>query len=172
MKSILILRHGKSDWSADYSEDHERPVAKRGRRAAKQVGRFLTEIGQVPDLVLSSSASRAQQTAELAIGGGGWTCPITSTWELYAATVPATVKIIQSQDDAFETLMLVGHQPTWSELIAHLVGGGEFRFPTAALARIEFGVDSWSEIQANTGTLVWFMIPKLLVHSGLKSAGD
>jgi phosphohistidine phosphatase len=172
MKTLLVLRHGKSDWNAEHGEDHDRPLARRGRKAAQRMGRFLSSLGQEPDLVLSSSATRARETAELAMAAGDWTCPLDSTWELYAATVPATLKIIQSQDDQINNLMLVGHQPTWSELVAHLMGGGGLRFPTAALARIDFDASSWQEIEPGAGSLVWFVIPRLLKSAALAPESD
>ncbi len=66
MKTLIFFRHGKSDWDAEYHGDHNRPVAKRGRKAAKLMGRFLASTGQVPDSVVTSSALRARSTFELA----------------------------------------------------------------------------------------------------------
>ena len=67
MKSVILFRHGKSDWNASYGSDHERPLSKRGVHAAMRMGRFLAEKNQIPDLVISSTALRAQSTAKLAI---------------------------------------------------------------------------------------------------------
>ena len=172
MKTVYIFRHGKSDWDAEFSEDHERPVAKRGRKAAQKVGRFLVELGQVPDVVLSSSA-----TARAADGRAGderrqLEVPLECTWELYAATVPATLKILQSQSDDIDSVMLVGHQPTWSELVANLTGGSRLRFPTAALARIDFAVSVWEEIESGDGELIWFVIPKIFRPDGSIATED
>ena len=76
MRQLLVLRHGKSDWDADYRGDHERPLASRGRRAAAAVGRFLAAAGPMPDRVLSSSAVRALSTVRLAAEAGRWPPPI------------------------------------------------------------------------------------------------
>ena len=70
--SIIIFRHGKSDWNAVYGKDHDRPLSKRGINASKKMGIFLKNKDQIPDIVISSSASRAKTTAELAIKAGNW----------------------------------------------------------------------------------------------------
>ena len=66
-RSIIIFRHGKSDWDANYDKDHNRPLSKKGINASKKMGLYLTDIKQVPDIVISSSATRAKSTATLAI---------------------------------------------------------------------------------------------------------
>ena len=70
--SIIIFRHGKSDWNAVYGKDHDRPLSKRGINASKKMGLFLKKKNQIPDIVISSSAERAKTTAELAIKAGTW----------------------------------------------------------------------------------------------------
>ena len=70
--SIIIFRHGKSNWNAVYGKDHDRPLSKRGINASKKMGIFLKKKNQIPDIVISSSAERAKTTAELAIKSGDW----------------------------------------------------------------------------------------------------
>ena len=72
MKSILLFRHGKSNWKAQYENDHERPLSKRGVKAAKLMGKYVFQIKQVPDKIISSTALRAKTTAELAVKYGNW----------------------------------------------------------------------------------------------------
>lgn len=162
MKSVLILRHGKSDWNAAVGSDHERPLAARGIAAAKRMGRFLQQNQQVPEKVVSSSAVRARATADTAMAAGDWDCPVVFTDTLYGASVATVIALIQSEDDRISSLLLVGHQPTWSALISNLTGGGDVRFPTAALARIDFETNRWEEVVSATGTLRWLVTPKLL----------
>ena len=66
-RSIIIFRHGKSDWDATYSKDHDRPLSSRGIEASKKMGRFLKDIKTIPDIIISSTAVRTKTTAELAI---------------------------------------------------------------------------------------------------------
>ena len=67
MRTLLLLRHAKSDWDASYADDHERPLAKRGKKAAALIGRHLAATGQVPDRVVSSTAVRAADTVRRAM---------------------------------------------------------------------------------------------------------
>lgn len=168
MKTLLILRHGKSDWQAGYGADAERPLADRGIAAAELVGRFLRHAGQVPAKVISSTAVRARGTAELAMQAGQWECAASFTDTLYGASVTSVLDLLKTEDDAVPSLLLVGHQPTWSELITDLTGGTSVRLPTAALARIDFEVDRWRDIQTGGGTLRWLVTPKLLQSAKLR----
>ena len=72
MRSVVLFRHGKSDWDADYNVDHERPLAKRGIKAAKRMGKYLAELDEIPDIVITSTAVRAKTTVELAMKAGAW----------------------------------------------------------------------------------------------------
>jgi len=166
MKRIYLLRHAKSDWSADFDADHDRPLNERGRGAAQQMGRFLTAIEQAPDLVVASSAVRARDTVELAMSSGAWSCPVEVTRDLYVASPSAVMQLVHMQVSAQDRLLLVGHQPTWSELASALIGGGHVKMPTAALARIDFDVDGWAEVEFGAGTLTWVITPKLLTRLG------
>lgn len=161
MKSILLFRHGKSDWKADYGEDHERPLAKRGRKAAKAMGRFLSAIDFVPDSIVSSTAVRTRQTLERATGSGNWKATIRFTENLYLASPSAVLSEIHAEPDATERLMLVGHEPTCSNLTSLLIGGGDVRFPTAAMVRIDLDVHHWKDVRPNDGLLIWLVPPRL-----------
>ena len=165
MKSILLLRHAKSDWNASLGNDHDRPLNKRGRRAASLVGKFVRATDQITDLVLSSTATRARTTAELANEAGRWNCPIELVQELYGASTEMVLALIQRQDESDDSLMIVGHEPTCSGLVAKLTGGGRVRYPTAALARINFHVDRWSEVDFGMGQLIFLIPPKILRKS-------
>ena len=167
MKTLLFLRHGKSDWGADYGHDHERPLKKRGQKAAQAVGRFLTETGGAPDGVIVSTAVRAQETLKLAFEAGGWTCPVRSTDRLYEATPMDVRREIQAEPDETRCLLLVGHEPTTSETVGRLISAtpgaaARVRVPTATLARVDVDVDRWEEVDFGRGELVWLLPPRLL----------
>lgn len=163
-KRLLLFRHGKSDWTASYGRDHDRPVAQRGVMAAKTMGEQLTAMGQVPEFALTSSAVRARTTLELAHQAGDWDCLTAVTGELYEATVAQVIGVIRQQPDQYPSLMLVGHEPTWSETIAYL-GGGTVRMPTAAIACLEFDISRWSQVDQGRGTLLWLLPPKLFTQA-------
>lgn len=166
-KRLLLFRHGKSDWNADFSQDHDRPVAERGIKAAKAMGKLLAAADAVPDSVVSSSAVRAETTLKLAAAAGGWQCPIRVTADLYEATIPQVMQVIHAESDDHQSLMLVGHEPTWSTLTSHLIGGGVVRVPTAAVVGLEFDVTAWQQVIAGRGMLLWLLPPKLFTKSKL-----
>ncbi len=159
-KQLLLLRHGKSDWNADYGNDHQRPLAPRGIKAACEMGSQLASAGQAPDLVVSSTAVRAQLTAELAAEAGEWDCNIATSRSLYHGGISALREIVLALPEDHQRVMLVGHQPTWSEFLSALIGGGDIRFPTAAAARVDLPAYRWSDLQFGSGELVWLLPPK------------
>lgn len=166
MPALLLFRHGKSDWDADDGgEDRARPLARRGRKAAQRMGRFLARAGQVPDAAITSPAVRAADTLRLAMDGGGWSCPVRTATSLYGGGVAGLLAEVQREPDTTAVLLAVGHEPTWSAALAAFVGGGEVRFPTAALARIDFDVDGWDDVAPGTGVLEWLVVPRLLTKS-------
>lgn len=164
MRTLFLLRHGKSDWDAGAEGDEDRPLAKRGREAAGLVGRFLRLARRIPDSAVSSSALRARETVEIAVREGGWGCPIRATRALYESDPVRVLAEIRSEADSTQRLLLAGHEPTWSELASRLVGGGNLRVPTACLVRIDFDVESWRDVDFGAGELVWLVPPKLFTE--------
>lgn len=162
LRQLLVLRHGKSDWGAGFEVDFERPLKKRGIRAAKRIGRFLAERDQRPDLALSSSAVRARETARLAAAAGEWTCPLRLTGELYETTPDSVLELVRGTDDDVRRLLVVGHEPTSSALVGLLTGAPAPRFPTAALACVAFDAPSWSALRPGAGELTWLVTPRSL----------
>ena len=162
MKTILLLRHGKSDWDADYGPDHERPLAERGQKGARKMGRFLTTSRTVPDRAITSSAVRARETLATAAEAGGWTGPARVTDALYEASAEAVLREIQAEPDDADTVVVVGHQPTWSDLVSLLIGGGRVEMKTAAVARIDVEVDAWANVRPGLGSLAFLLPPAAL----------
>ena len=163
MVSLLMLRHAKSDWQVEYGQDDlRRPLAKRGKRAARTIGRFLAVTGQVPDRALVSPALRATQTVELAMTAGNWVCQVTLCDELYGG-VDDVVEAIRHLGGDSRVLMIVGHQPAWSLAASRLANGAEFDLPTASLLRLDFDEDDWTAVRGD-GRIGWLVTPRLLAH--------
>ncbi|HEX8299155.1 MAG TPA: histidine phosphatase family protein [Rubricoccaceae bacterium] len=161
MKTILLFRHAKSDWTSD-TPDIERPLAERGRKAAVKMGRLIAASGAAPERVLASSAVRTRETARLAAEAGFWKATERITDALYEATPEAVLAEIQSEPDEAATLVVIGHEPTTSRLAALLVGGGTFEVKTASVLRIDVPVVRWADIGAGRGALVWAIAPETL----------
>lgn len=166
-RQLLLLRHGKSDWAASYGADRDRPLAPRGVEAAERMGRFLSAIELVPDVVLSSPAVRARTTAALAAEAGGWDVSIVIQEALYSGGGQAVVDAVRSQASSAGIVLIAGHEPTWSGLVGGLTGGSHFRFPTAALACVAFEAVSWAGLDWGVAELEWMVTPKLLGRAGL-----
>lgn len=160
MKRLMIFRHGKSDWYAGASSDYERPLNKRGTSAAGTMGALLTEIGEKPDLIYTSSAVRARETALLAADAGEWDCEIVDVDDLYGTSASGALAVATRAPDSIERLMLVGHEPTWSSLVNSLTGA-TVHMKTATVAGIDLSVSSWTDAAEATGTLAYLLQPKL-----------
>lgn len=172
MKTMLWMRHGKSDWDASYGRDHDRPLAKRGVKAAKAMGTALARADLAPHFVLSSTAVRARTTAELAMAAvadelGSWSVPTRHEGDLYGGGLSSILEHVQRvPDDAdgrpVERLLITGHEPTWSSLVSQLIGGGDVRMVTAAVACVQCHVDRWQDVRPGRCELVFFLPPKVL----------
>ena len=161
MAVLMIMRHAKSDWSASVATDHDRPLAPRGIEAAGVMGRFLARCGHAPDLVLTSTAVRARSTVELAATAGGWGCDILSTATFYGCDREIALGELTAASELPERVLIVGHEPAWSDLLA-LLGGGRVKMPTAAVACLVFDGRSWREVAPGRGVLHWLVTPKLV----------
>jgi len=156
---LMLLRHAKSDWDADVGDDHHRPLAARGVKAAERMGEVLRDLGLVPDIVVSSTATRARSTAELARLSGGWDSRLVLEDALYGASVAESLAVAAAHGGEYDRLMLVGHEPTWSMTVRHVTGASaEIR--TATCAMIEMHAETWDEVPHSSGSLVTLLQPR------------
>ncbi|MEM9381260.1 MAG: histidine phosphatase family protein [Planctomycetota bacterium] len=162
MKSLYVLRHGKSDWGTSARSDFERPLAARGVASAGLVGRFLASIGEVPSIVVASAAVRAAETARIAIAEGGWSTDLVHEPDLYGASAEQMLRAARSAPASAERVLVVAHEPGCSELVGRMVGGCALRYPTAALARIDCAAEAPCELAFGAGTLEWLVLPRAL----------
>jgi phosphohistidine phosphatase len=167
MLSLILFRHGKSDWDAPFANDHERPLTGRGREAARLMGQLLAHTQQVPDLAVSSSAQRARDTLQIAARAGRWKCPMRIDSALYESPPADVLAWIRALEEKPELLLLTGHEPTWSGLAGRLVGKATLRVPTGAMLRIDFQQESWAEVEFESGELRWLVAPKMMTRLGL-----
>ena len=120
-KAVILFRHGKSDWAAQYDSDHDRPLAKRGIRDAIRMGKFLSKRAEVPELILSSTALRTRETTKLAMEAGNWDVDIELEKKIYEASLEEIINIIKSQDDKYNSICLVGHEPAYGIIFIILI---------------------------------------------------
>ncbi len=145
MKTLLIMRHAKSGGKSGAMPDYRRPLKKRGEEDASEMGQLLKWEGLVPNLILSSSATRALRTAELVADACGYTGEIRTTRQLYDADVEDLLHYLQAVKDGHPRVMVVGHNPDLELLLEALVGAYH-RLSTAALAHLTLPVDRWVDI--------------------------
>jgi phosphohistidine phosphatase len=163
MKRLFLLRHAKSSWKDEGLADRDRPLAGRGRRAAKVMARHLQEEKISPALVLCSPARRTRETLEGVSPSG----EVRIEDELYGASGTELLERLRDVPDEVESVMLIGHNPAIEELALGLASGGarledmERKFPTAALATLT-APDSWKELAPGSAELVAFVTPKEL----------
>jgi phosphohistidine phosphatase len=173
MLKLILMRHAKSSWSDKKRDDFDRPLSKRGREAAPEIGRALAERGLIPDRILCSPARRTRDTLKLVLDAMAIKPPVSYEDQLYAfGDGTAYLNAISRQKKA-SALMLIGHNPSAQNLAQRLAVTGDVsamnrmkrKFPTAAVAVIALPIDNWSELQTASGAggeLQLFLTPKML----------
>jgi phosphohistidine phosphatase len=162
MKTLLILRHAKSSWSNASLADHARPLNERGRHDAPRMGRLLRQEDLLPQLIISSTATRALATAEAVAMAGGYEGEIQTTRRLYHAGPESYLAVLRGVADDYDQVMVVGHNPGVEELVDHLTGQAE-TMSTAALAHIQLPIEQWQELNKEVeGKLVGLWRPREL----------
>lgn len=173
MKSLLLLRHGKSEPAGSRADDRARALVKRGLKNAKAVGAYLDGKQLLVDLVLCSSARRTRETLEAMDGHAIELADIRIEDSLYLARSQFLLKTVQALPDTAATALFIGHNPGLHELAFTLIAQQkeksalrlQERFPTCALAWLEFDVDTWFEVDLNGARLAAFVIPDDLAES-------
>lgn len=168
-KRLILFRHAKSSW-AEGVEDHERPLSDRGRKAAPVMGHYLQKSRLEPQLVLVSTARRAQETWARASRAMKGKTEVRNSRDIYMAPAEKLLSVIQGTPPEIGTLMLVGHNPGLEDLAELLMkdDGGEpgarlrQKFPTAAIAVFSFEFWTWADAKAGCGSLDRFVTPKSL----------
>jgi phosphohistidine phosphatase len=148
MKTLLILRHAKADRD-EAPTDHARELTKKGRKAARHMGELLRTQNIVPELILSSAAARAKQTADAAAEEAGYSGELKLLEELYLAEPHAYLDSLRRLGGEATRVLVVGHNPGIEAPIFRLTGAAE-HLPTAALAECTLPIDSWTELGPET----------------------
>jgi phosphohistidine phosphatase len=160
MKTLLLLRHAKSSWKDDSLSDHDRPLNRRGQRAAPEVGKRLRDEDLIPDAILSSTARRAHQTAEAVIDESGFTAELQLFAQLYEGGPEAYLDALRDLPVSVECALVVGHNPDLEELV-YLLSGESVRMPTAALAHLRLDIQAWQDLNdEEQGKLIDLWTPR------------
>lgn len=137
------MRHAKSGWDTEGVSDHDRPLNDRGGRAAPAMGQLLVQKGLVPELIVSSTALRARETALAVAAACEWKCEVRLTRDLYMAEPDDILQVVARLTDDVRRVLVVGHNPGMEDLVSDL-SFMRNSMPTATIAAFEVGVNSWS----------------------------
>ena len=160
-KLLTLVRHAKSDWNNSFESDFERGLNTRGKRDAPEMGRRLKTALALPDLVLCSSAVRAQLTADLLLPEMGInTDKIKTVQQIYEASTDTLLKLVAGTDDKIAHLMLIGHNPGLASLCNRLLTGAVASMPTCAVSCFKLGSDNWADLLDSDNSLVMHDFPK------------
>ena len=145
MKTLTIVRHAKSSWKDSSLPDNKRPLNRRGERDAPEMGRRIQEHGIRPSLIVSSPAVRAWTTAKVIAQAINYPREFLQKEErLYLASLDDILDVIVAQDNGFNNLMVVGHNPGLTDFANFLVPGLTNNLPTAGVVSVQVDQDDWS----------------------------
>jgi phosphohistidine phosphatase len=164
MKTLLLMRHAKAAEGDGQMRDWERPLAPRGLEDAPRMGRAIRERGIVPDVILSSSAVRTRQTTELVVEAAGFETEPQYLDDLYGADVETMTDILRELPEDCDCALVIGHNPTVTEMVMMLGGIGNADMPTGAVACLEYVPGEWSMTDNDCASLKWLLTPKKLAE--------
>ena len=145
MKTLTIVRHAKSSWKDSSLRDRDRPLNSRGKSDAPEMGRRINDAGVRPSLILSSPAVRAWKTAKAVAEAINYPREFLQKEDaLYLASLDRILDVVVAQDNRFNNILLVGHNPGLTEFANFLVPGLTSNLPTAGVVSVEVDQEDWS----------------------------
>jgi phosphohistidine phosphatase len=145
MKRIIIVRHAKSDWTDGSIRDFDRPLNERGVLSAPAVGREIKSKALVPDLIISSPALRAKMTALAVAESSGYNQSIIWNESFYFGYTGEIMHTLKGLQETVQSVMIFGHNPTWSSL-AELLTGKFIELSTADAVVLEY-IGFWKDLK-------------------------
>ncbi|MCE7798812.1 histidine phosphatase family protein [Sphingobium sufflavum] len=168
MKTVILLRHAKSDWNDSVARDFDRPLNGRGKRAARRMGAWARDENLRFDAIIASPAVRVTETLDHFLDAYGQS--IDPRWDrrIYLASAATLLDVLRDLPDDLATVLMVGHNPGLEDLVLDIVPDDgpddlrvqvETKYPTAAIATVQFAADRWTDV-ARPGTLTTFVRPR------------
>jgi phosphohistidine phosphatase len=162
-KRLILIRHSKSSWDDPQLTDHQRTLNKRGKRSATAVGKWLAEHEYSAEIVLCSTAARAQETAQLVLAEQVVIPQVSLLKSLYLAAPDTMLNAIRGAES--DHIMLVGHNPGCAMFATALAANAPTHarfsdYPTAATTIIEFSASHWADIEWGQGQVIDFIVPR------------
>ncbi|OHD03489.1 MAG: histidine phosphatase family protein [Sphingomonadales bacterium RIFCSPLOWO2_12_FULL_63_15] len=169
MKRLTLLRHAKSDWDDPVARDFDRPLNRRGEKAAILMGQFAARRAMQFDMLVASPAVRVVETLDVFFTGYGQILDAHWDRRIYLASSPILFDVVRDLPDKADSVLMAGHNPGLEELILDLVpddGNNDLRenveakFPTASIAVLDLAIDRWSQAKEGVATLASFTRPR------------
>ena len=169
MKRLTLLRHAKSDWDDPVARDFDRPLNRRGEKAARLMGKFAARQGMRFDQLVASPAERVVQTLDAFFTGYGETLEARWDRRIYLASSATLFDVVRDLPETAEAALMSGHNPGFEELILDLVPDDgksalrddvEVKFPTASLAVMDLAIERWADARPGFATLKSFTRPR------------
>lgn len=161
MKHLYLIRHAKSDWSDEGKGDFERSLNKRGQKAILTMANALKERKIMPDLILSSSAKRAQLTAKGLAKEIGYSGKIKYIDALYMAEPIDVISIIKEIKDKHDNIFIIGHNPETTELTDLMLDDYIDNIPTLGIVALKLPIKHWKKLKPEKAKLRFFIYPKM-----------
>ena len=168
-KTLYLLRHAKSGWDDPVARDFDRPLNKRGEKAARTIGQWMAANGVTFEQVFASPAVRVIDTLDGVWAGYGRKMEPTWDRRIYLASSATLLDVLREVSDDHDSVMMVGHNPGMEDVVFDLVPDDgssplreevEVKYPTAALAQLEIDIESWGDIGKPVAQLKRFVRPR------------
>jgi phosphohistidine phosphatase len=162
MKKLIVVRHAKSDWGTEFLKDIDRPLNNRGYTDAYFMSDWFFKYKPVPDMILSSTASRALNTALIFARTMSFNMKnFALNNNLYESTPQTILDIVKSSSDEHSSLMIFCHNPGITHLCNDLMKDVFIdNVPTCGIVGIKFSVDDWKQISNVQSELDFYQFPK------------
>ncbi len=163
MKTLYLLRHAKSSWEFPDISDHDRPLTEKGKKRTKKVIDFLRDKDITFDFIICSTARRAAETARYVAKGCNY--PINDIKydpTLYHADSEGIFKQFIDLRDDYTSVMMVGHNPAFTNFVNHFLQPPIDWLPTSGLVGLQFKTNKWEEIHEAEFVVNLVAFPKLI----------
>ena len=161
MKKLYLIRHAKSDWSDASQDDFERGLNTRGKKAITTMAEVLNKKEIIPDLILSSSATRAMLTTQGLAKNINYKGKIKYLDALYFADPQDIIEITKEIKDKYKTVFIVGHNPETTELTNLIADDSIYNVPTLGIVALDLSIEHWGKIKPEKTKLDFFIYPKM-----------
>ena len=165
MKTLYLIRHSKSSWKYTHLDDIDRPLNKRGKRDAPEMGSRLKSRGIYPDLMISSPANRALTACKVFADILSYPeSQIVINDNVYHGSESALLNVVNSIDDQHEVVFLFGHNPGFTGFANSLTHSDLWNIPTTGIFGCNFDVEKWSDVKFGNGVKIFYDYPKNTDH--------